>query len=40
VGAGMMKLIKFSDIWIHVAADLAGGFCAGLAFKFLNPEDK
>jgi aquaporin Z len=40
VGAAMMKLVQFSDIWIHIVADLAGGLCAGLAFKFLNPEDK
>ena len=40
LGAAVMKLVKFSDIWIHVVADLAGGLCAGLAFKLLNPEDK
>jgi len=40
VGAAVMKLIKFSDIWMHIVADLAGGICAGLVFKFLNPEDK
>jgi glycerol uptake facilitator-like aquaporin len=36
----MMKLIKISDIWIHIVADLAGGFVAALTFKFLNPMDK
>lgn len=40
VGAAMMKLVNFSDIWIHVTADLAGGLIAGLTFKFLNPADK
>lgn len=39
VGAAVMKLVKFSDVWIHLVADLAGGLVAGLAFKFLNPED-
>jgi len=39
VGLGMMQLVKFSDIWIHIAGDLAGGLVAALAFKFLNPED-
>ena len=39
VGAAVMKLVKFSDVWIHIVADLAGGLVAGLAFKFLNPED-
>ena len=40
VGVGVMKLVNFSQIWIHIAADLAGGLVAGLAFKALNPEDK
>ena len=40
VGAGVMKLVSLSQIWIHIAADLAGGLVAGLAFKFLNPEDQ
>jgi aquaporin Z len=40
VGAAMMGLLNFSQIWIHIAAELAGGVAAGLAFKFLNPDDK
>lgn len=40
LGAAVMKLYNFSDIWIHILANLAGGLGAGLAFKFLNPEDK
>lgn len=40
IGAVVMKLIKFSDVWIHVVACLAGGLVAGLGFKFLNPDDK
>jgi len=40
VGAAVMKLVSFSQIWIHLIADLAGGLFAGLVFKFLNPEDK
>jgi aquaporin Z len=39
IGAGVMHLVKFSDLWIHISADLAGGLIAGLTFKFLNPED-
>lgn len=39
IAAAMMKLLSFSQIWIHLTADLAGGLVAGLAFKFLNPED-
>ena len=40
VGAAVMKLVSFSQIWVHIVADLAGGLVAGLAFKFLNPDDK
>ena len=40
IGAAVMRLLKISDIWIHVVAELAAGLIAGLAFKFLNPTDK
>lgn len=40
VGAATMKLLSFADIWIHVAADVAGGAFAGAVFLFLNPDDK
>ena len=40
VGIGVMKLVNLSQIWMHIVADLAGGFVAALTFKFLNPEDK
>ena len=40
VGLAVMHLVKFSDIWLHIVADLAGGLVAGLTFKFLNPTDK
>lgn len=40
VGAALMKLVEFSQIWIHLTANLAGGLVAGLVFKFLNPEDR
>ena len=39
VGVVVMQLVKFSNIWIHIVADLLGGLGAGLTFKFLNPED-
>jgi aquaporin Z len=39
VGVAVMNLVSFSDIWIHIVADLAGGLMAGLTFKFLNPSD-
>ena len=40
VGAAVMKLQSFANIWIHIVADLAGGFVAAIAFTTLNPEDK
>jgi aquaporin Z len=40
VALGLMKLVNFSQIWLHIAANLAGGLTAGLVFKLLNPEDK
>jgi len=40
IGLAVMKLVNFSDIWVHLVADLAGGVVAGLTFKFLNPQDK
>jgi len=39
VGAAVMKLLSFSQIWVHISADLGGGLVAGLVFKFLNPGD-
>lgn len=38
-GAAAMNLIKVSDVWIHIVADLAGGLVAALAFKFLTPQE-
>ena len=40
VGAGLMKLVNFSDIWIHLVADFAGGAAAAAVFKFINPTDQ
>ena len=40
IGAGTMKLLRISDIWIHIVAELAAGLIAGLTFKLLNPTDK
>jgi aquaporin Z len=40
VGLAMMQLVKLSDIWIHISADLAAGVVAALIFRLLNPEDK
>ena len=39
VGIALMKLVRFSDIWIHLVADMAGGVVAALTFKFLCQDD-
>ena len=40
VGISLMGLSSWSNLWIYLVANLAGGLVAGLAFKFINPEDK
>ncbi len=34
-----MGLFSWSNIWIYLLADLAGGAVAALAFRYLNPGD-
>jgi aquaporin Z len=40
VGASVMKLFSFSNIWIYLLANFAGGAVAGFTFKFINPTDR
>jgi len=40
LGAGVMKLISFGTIWIHLLADFAGGAVAAIAFKALSLNDR
>jgi len=40
VGIGLMKLVGFSQIWIHIVADLAGGAAAAVIFRMNNAEDR
>lgn len=40
LGLAVMKLVNFSDIWIHIVSELAAAIVAALAFKFLNPTDQ
>jgi aquaporin Z len=40
VGISMMGLSPWSNLWIYLVANLAGGLVAGMTFKFINPEDK
>jgi aquaporin Z len=40
IGISIMGLSSWSNIWIYLVACFAGGFVAGLTFRYLNPEDK
>ena len=40
LGAGMMKMVAFADLWIHVAANLSAGAVAGLLFRATMPDDR
>ena len=40
VGAALMGLIQWGNIWIHLSADLLGGLLAALAFKSLSTADR
>jgi aquaporin Z len=39
LGASVMGLISWSNIWIYLLADLAGGAAAAAVFRYLNPGD-
>jgi aquaporin Z len=39
LGASVMGLFSWSNIWIYLLADFAGGATAALAFRYLNPGD-
>ena len=39
LGATVIGLLSWPDIWIYLLADLAGGAVAALAFLYLNPRD-
>jgi aquaporin Z len=39
VGISILNLAAWSNIWLYLAADLAGGAVAAIAFRILNPND-
>ncbi|HEY1598335.1 MAG TPA: aquaporin [Pirellulales bacterium] len=39
VGVTILNLAAWSNIWLYLAADLAGGVVAAIAFRILNPND-
>ncbi|WP_010584960.1 MIP/aquaporin family protein [Schlesneria paludicola] len=40
VGISMLGFTSWSNIWIYLIGDLAGGALAAIAFKIINPSDK
>ncbi len=40
LGIGIMKMVDFSQIWIHIVGSLAGAVGAALVFKIVHPDDK
>lgn len=40
VGISIMGLSAWSNLWIYLLANLAGGAVAGFVFRFLNPQDR
>jgi len=38
-GASIMGLIAWANIWLYLVGCLAGGAVAGVAFRWLNPDD-
>jgi aquaporin Z len=40
LGISVMGLSSWSNLWIYLLANSAGGLVAALVFKFLNPADK
>ena len=39
IGAPLMGLMDWNNIWIHISADFAGGALAAVVFNILNTED-
>jgi aquaporin Z len=40
VGLGIMGLVSFSSIGVHIAAELIAGATAALVFRTINPQDR
>lgn len=40
IGISIMGISAWSNLWIYIVANLAGGAIAGMTFNFLNPADK
>jgi aquaporin Z len=40
LGLAVMKLVNFTDIWVHIVAEIVAAIGAAVTFKFLNPTDQ
>jgi aquaporin Z len=40
IGASIMKMFAWKNIWIYIAACFGGGILAGFVFNMNNPDDK
>ncbi len=40
LGISILGLSAWTNLWLYVVANLAGGLAAALVFRLLNPEDK
>ena len=40
VGASIMGMFAWSNIWLYLVAEVVAGIVSGLAFRVLNPADK
>jgi aquaporin Z len=40
VGATVMGMLPWGNLWLYLAAELAGGAAAAMVFRAINPEDR
>jgi aquaporin Z len=40
MGAMVLRLLPWTNLWIYLAANLAGGAAAAILFRALNPQDR
>ena len=40
VGAMVMGMLPWGNLWLYLAAELAGGAAAAMVFRAINPQDR